>query len=245
MYAYFKQFIAQFIPNNLHTKSCGNKMALPYIKSTLSLIDLLLSYADREVFAHLRRRKVVIESYGTGWVTTVFSRTVDFTMIYELWEIFLFERDTYFLLYFAVGLIRFFRAEILKTTQFEKLITLMMSLRIRGLEELAEVYRHAVEVRQHTPVSFQMHCEWSGVFKFNPNQSLEELDNLENFGACDLLPLQAIELLRGSQHLADNSANNQKFQNLLVLSEDEKQIYLQPPCQEESKSNVVDSNQSA
>jgi hypothetical protein len=147
VYAYFKKFIAQFIPNNLHTKACGNKMALPYIKCTLSLIETLLAYADREVFCHLKRRKVVVETYGAGWVTTVFSRTVDFTMIYELWEVFLFERDSYFLLYFAVGLIIHNRDRILATTQFDKLITLMMSLRIESLADLLKIYKRAIEVR--------------------------------------------------------------------------------------------------
>lgn len=63
------------------------------MKCSLFFIDLLLSYADKELHFHITKKKVNIESYATGWVTTLFSRAVDFTMLYEVWEIFLFERD--------------------------------------------------------------------------------------------------------------------------------------------------------
>ena len=78
---------------------------MPYIKCTLHLTDLLLAYIDRELHSHLKRR-ISIEMYAASWVTTLFSRVVEFTLLFELWEIFLFERDKYFTFYFAVALIK-------------------------------------------------------------------------------------------------------------------------------------------
>ena len=43
--------------------------------------------------------------FATNWLLTLFTRVIEFSMIYELWEIFLFERDKYFLFFFAVALI--------------------------------------------------------------------------------------------------------------------------------------------
>lgn len=58
VYAYFKRFVRNFIPNNLHSKFNGRTNVLPYIKCTLHLTDLLLAYADRELHSHLKRRQI-------------------------------------------------------------------------------------------------------------------------------------------------------------------------------------------
>lgn len=144
-----------FIPNHLHQKvSSGQEKVLPYMQWTLHLTDLLLAYADREVHCHLRRKKVQIESYAASWTSTMFSRVINLSMLYELWEVFLFERDQFFLFYFSVALIRHHRQKILATQQVSQLITLMAHLTIDSYQSLAEVYRLAIEVRQRTPVSF-------------------------------------------------------------------------------------------
>lgn len=95
-----------------------------------------------------------IETYSASWVTTLFSRVVNFTMIYELWEIFLFERDQYFIFYFAIGLIKMNRERILKLKTFDGLVRMMQKLLIPDHAELAEVYRLAIEVRKQCPISF-------------------------------------------------------------------------------------------
>jgi hypothetical protein len=56
VYAYFKRFVRNFIPNNLHSKYNGRTTVLPYIKCTLHLIDLLLAYTDKELHSHLKRK---------------------------------------------------------------------------------------------------------------------------------------------------------------------------------------------
>jgi len=73
---------------------------------------------------------------------------VEFTMIYELWEIFLFERDKYFIFYFAVGIIKMNRDKILKLRTFDGLVKIMQRLFIKDLADLAEVYRISIEIRK-------------------------------------------------------------------------------------------------
>ena len=43
--------------------------------------------------------------YGPRLVTTLYTRVVELSLLYEVWEIFLFERDKYFIFYFAVALL--------------------------------------------------------------------------------------------------------------------------------------------
>ena len=113
VYAFFKRFVRSFIPNNLHTKFNGRSAALPYLKCCLQITDLLLHYAEKEIHSHLKRKKVVVEMYAPGWVTTLYTRVVEFGLLYELWEIFLFERDKFFIFYFAVALLVTHKEQIL------------------------------------------------------------------------------------------------------------------------------------
>ena len=78
---------------------------MPYLKCSLYLTGLLLQYDDKELDNHFRKHKIEIEMFATNWLLTLFTRVIEFGMIYELWEIFLLERDKYFLFYFAVGFI--------------------------------------------------------------------------------------------------------------------------------------------
>lgn len=155
VYGYFKRFVRIYITNILHPKFNGRTNVLPYIKCTLYYMDILFAYVDKELHHHISKKKVQIETYAAGWVTTLFSRTVDFTMLYELWEIFLFERDQFFIFYFAIAICKFNRDKILKLKSFERIISLMQKLTIANLQELAEIYQIAIEVRRQTPVSFQ------------------------------------------------------------------------------------------
>ena len=55
VYAYFKRFMASYLPNTLHTKLNGRGgTSLPYLKCTLILAESLLQYHDKEVYNHLR-----------------------------------------------------------------------------------------------------------------------------------------------------------------------------------------------
>lgn len=109
VYAFFKRFVKCFIPNNLHNKFNGRQNELPYLGCTLRITDLLLAYTDMELLSHLRKNMIQIEMYAPQWITTLYTRLVDLSLLYELWEIFLFERDKYFIFYFCVGIMIAFK----------------------------------------------------------------------------------------------------------------------------------------
>mmetsp|Transcript_28554 Transcript_28554/g.38085 ORF Transcript_28554/g.38085 Transcript_28554/m.38085 type:complete len:84 (+) Transcript_28554:1537-1788(+) len=82
--------------------------------------------------------------YAPRLVTTLYTRVVEFSLLYELWEIFLFERDKYFIFYFAVGILIGFKPEILRLKTFEQLIFYLQSIKISSYALLADVYFHAL-----------------------------------------------------------------------------------------------------
>jgi hypothetical protein len=146
-YALFKQFVQSFLANILHPRVCGKEVVLPHMKCALQLTDLLLQYVDKELHSHLQKRQVTIEAILTRYISTLYSRCVPFACVFELWEIFLFERDVYFVFYFGVALLQFYRERLLKLKSMEKLVPFCAGLRIEGLGELADVYKLAIEVR--------------------------------------------------------------------------------------------------
>lgn len=53
---------------------------------------------------------------------TLYTRIVDFSLLYEVWEIFLFERDKYMIFYFAVAVMIVHREQILQLNTIEQLL---------------------------------------------------------------------------------------------------------------------------
>ena len=120
----------------------------------LRITDLLLAYTDKEISSHLQKKNISIEMYAPRLVTTLYTRVVEFSLLYELWEIFLFERDKFFIFYFAVAMMIAYKEEILAIDAFEKLIVFLQGIKIESYQMLADVYFHAIQVRRHAPASF-------------------------------------------------------------------------------------------
>jgi hypothetical protein len=61
--------------------------------------------------------------FATNWFLTLFTRVVsDLALLYELWEIFLFERDRFLIFYLGVAMLTAKRKTILGLNQFEQLM---------------------------------------------------------------------------------------------------------------------------
>jgi hypothetical protein len=107
---------------------------------------------------------------------------VEFGLVYELWEIFLFERDKYLIFYLAVGLLKTKRTEILGFNSMEKLIKyLSTECKIYDFSQLAHAYQISLLIRSHTPLSFPILVNKLGLFDPNIIISNEELEMMEGF----------------------------------------------------------------
>jgi hypothetical protein len=100
----------------------------------------------------------VFEMFATNWFLTLFTRVVsDLALLYELWEIFLFERDRFLIFYLGVAMLTAKRQTILGLNQFEQLMKFLTTeeFKVSDFAQLGEVYDQAVKIRTRTPVSFQ------------------------------------------------------------------------------------------
>jgi len=81
-------------------------------------------------------------------------------------------------------------------------------------------------------VSFQMIVQRLGIFEYNPIISNEELEKIESFNRTEWMPVFVKEVVLGSAVTLSQQAkmadNNNKYKNLLLVKEDEQQVYLCP-----------------
>ena len=77
-----------------------------------------------------------------------------------------------------------------------------------------------------------------GVFDYNPIISNEELEGIDQIGSIEWMPIYPKELVQGSQTTVQQlEENNNKFSNLLLMPEDEQQVYLTPSSASQSPEN--------
>jgi hypothetical protein len=131
-------------------------------------------------------------------MTTLYTRVAQLSLLYEIWEIFLFERDKFMIFYFAVGLMITNRKHILGLSNIERLLKYLPNIRIEGYSKLSEVYSNTVLVRRNMPVSFQILVNKLGIFDYKPIMCKEELELIDNINLTEYVPIMSKEVLMGS-----------------------------------------------
>lgn len=119
--------------------------------------------------------------FATNWLLTLFTRVVEFSLVYELWEIFLFERDKYMIFFFAIALLTTNRSYILNLKSFDKILQFLTCLRISDFETLSLIYAESVRIRSLTPLSYPILVNKLGLFESNTIISNEEVELIEGF----------------------------------------------------------------
>lgn len=183
VYAYTKGYIDMFMPNTLHSKYNGKDYSLPHLQCQLSLWKMLLKYHDIELHNHFWNLEIEVEAFATSWILTQFSRVVEFSLIYELIEIILFEKDQLMVLFMTISLLKHYKNDILKRNSIEVLLPFVQrKVKITNIRELCQLYYQAVAIRSKTPLSFAILIH---KLKINDpatvisNEEMKELQNLE------------------------------------------------------------------
>jgi len=77
-------------------------------------------------------------------MTTLYTLVASLSLLYEIWEIFLFERDKFMIFYFAVGLMITKRDYILSLSSIDKLLKYLPNIKLEGYEELSKIYSNTI-----------------------------------------------------------------------------------------------------
>ena len=184
---------------------------------------MLLKYHDIEIYKHFNDLEVSVEAFATSWILTQFTRVVDFSLIYELIEIILFEKDKLIVLFMSIALIKHFKVQILEWSWMEDLLPLLQrKAKISNIRDLWKLYYESVVIRSQTPLSFAIlihKLKINDLAKVISNEEITELQELE----LETFIVYPEELLFNQQlitnwwHLYDTS-NNDKSMNKFYSS---------------------------
>ena len=136
------------------------------LKSSLSLLTLLLKYHKPQIFNLLDKLMIDPTMYATNWLLTIFSSRLELDLTYYFWNILIGIDDQLFLHYFIVALLIFNEDKILKEEKLNIPI-LMTKLTINNVDEMGKILKIAIKLRDETPYSFRLLANKLEIFKYH------------------------------------------------------------------------------
>ena len=177
IYKMFVCFIDKFLTNYfLETEFYS-------LKSSLSLIDILLRYHCPDVFQLFEYSLICPDLYATSWLLTLFANKCTLNVVYYLWDKLILFEDALFIHFFIVAFLiknkhKFFEVD------SSVILSVLSKLRIYSIEEINEIFDIAIDLKNNTPNSFYLLAEYLEIFnygstnlkklyeEFNPNNML-------------------------------------------------------------------------
>ena len=182
-------FIDKFLTNYYHETEFFS------LKSSLSLINLLLRYHDPELFDRFEYSLINPELYATSWLLTLFANKFSLGVIYHLWDKLILFDDNLFPHFFIT-------AYLMKNKKkfFEVDCTIILSvlshLHIDTIDEVNDVLDFAAELKDNTPNSFYLLANKLEIFKFNSSniKKLYEEYNPDKMLAIPMFPSDILNI---------------------------------------------------
>ena len=187
IYTMFTCFIDKFLTNYFREKDFYS------LKSSLSLINLLLRYHCPDIFQVFEYSIIYPDLYATSWILTLFSNKCALNVVYHLWDKLILFGDPLFLHFFIIAFLiknknKFFEVDC------NVILSILSKLRINSIDEVDEILEIAIDLRDNTPNSFYILAHNLNIFNYgSPNlQKLYEEFNPDKMLA---LPIFSSELL--------------------------------------------------
>ena len=160
VYKLFVCFIDKFIPNYYHDKDFYS------IKSSFSLINLLLKYHDPELFYRLQHCMIFPDLYATSWLMTLFSNKCYLKPLYYLWDKIILFDDTLFPIFFIIAFLIINKKKIMKNDT-SAILSALSDLEIQTVEEVKVIINFAAELKDTTPYSFYLLSQKLDIFNYD------------------------------------------------------------------------------
>ena len=152
--------INKFVQNYYYEKKIFS------LKSSLSLLTLLLKYHKPEIYNLLDKLMIDPIVYATNWLLTMFSSRLDLDLTYYLWNFLIGIDDQLFMHYFIVALLIYNEDKILKEEKLNIPI-LITKLTINSVKEMGNILKIALRLREETPYSFRLLANKLEIFKYH------------------------------------------------------------------------------
>ena len=152
--------INKFVQNYYYEKKIFS------LKSSLSLLTLLLKYHKPKIYNLLDKLMIDPIVYATNWLLTMFSSRLDLDLTYYLWNFLIGIDDQLFMHYFIVALLIYNEDKILKEDKLNIPI-IITKLTINSVEEMGNILKIALRLREETPYSFRLLANKLEIFKYH------------------------------------------------------------------------------
>ena len=162
IYSMMVCFIDKFLTNYFHESEFYS------LRSSLSLINLLLRYHDPELFNRFEYSLINPELYATSWVLTLFSNKCSLNVVYHLWDKLILFDDNLFPHFFITAYLIKNKQKIFSVDS-TIILSVLSQLRIITIDEVNDILDFAAEIRDNTPNSFYLLANNLEIFNFNSN----------------------------------------------------------------------------
>ena len=187
IYSMFTCFIDKFLTNYFLEKEFYS------LKSSLSLINLLLRYHCPDIFHLFENSLICPDLYATSWLLTLFANKCTLNVVYYLWDKLILFEDPLFIHFFIVA---FLDNKKDKFCQIDSsgILSILSKLRINSLDEINDIIDIAIVLRNNTPNSFYLFAKYLEIFNYG-STNLKKLFEEYNPNSMLAMPIFDSEIL--------------------------------------------------
>ena len=168
IYKLFTLFIDKFLSNYYWEEDFFS------LKSSLSLLNLLLKYHCPEIYNLFDFLLITPEIYATSWILTLFSNKSSLNLIYHLWDKLILFNDNLLLHFFMIAFIIYNKDKILKHNDITIIPGILTNLNFNSCDEIDNILELAMDLYSITPYSFRIFANELNIFNCK-SEKLEEL----------------------------------------------------------------------
>ena len=165
------------------------------LKSSLSLINLLLRYHAPDIFQVFEYSLIYPELYATSWLLTLFANKCTLNIVYHLWDKLILFDDCLFIHFFIVAFLiknknKFFEVDC------NIILSVLSKLRIESMDDVNDILDMAIDLRNSTPDSFYLFAKNLEIFNYGSInlKKLFEIYNPNNMLALPIFPSEIFSI---------------------------------------------------
>ena len=165
------------------------------LKSSLSLINLLLRYHAPDIFQVFEYSLIYPELYATSWLLTLFANKCTLNIVYHLWDKLILFDDCLFIHFFIVAFLiknknKFFEVDC------NIILSVLSKLRIESMDDVNDILDMAIDLRNSTPDSFYLFAKNLEIFNYGSTnlKKLFEVYNPNNMLALPIFPSEIFSI---------------------------------------------------
>ena len=188
IYKIFSLFIDKFLPNYFWEEDFFS------LKSSLSLINILLKYHSPEIYNLFDFLLITPEIYATSWILTLFSNKSPLNLVYHLWDKLILFNDGLILHFFIIAFLIYNKSQIVKINDITIIPGILTQLNFHTYDEVDKILELAMDLYSITPYSFRLYANELNIFNCR-SEKIEELYEKFNPQNQIALPMFPTEIL--------------------------------------------------